>query len=115
MWDLSTCDCERNKAWKIDEYLHNKNWSYKNCLFGKTILACDGEILNTTENSLDHKKVTCEKSNCLIHTISLVIICTLLLTVVSIGCFYFYTRQNKNIYCHITTPATNLKKMIIIK
>ena len=34
----------------------------------------------------------CENNS---HTISLVIICTLLLAVVSIGCFYYYTRYSK--------------------
>ena len=37
-------------------------------------------------------KVTCEKSDCLIHTISLIIICLLLLTVISISCYYYYMR-----------------------
>ena len=30
MWNLSTYDCERNKAFKIDEYPHIKNCSDKN-------------------------------------------------------------------------------------
>ena len=56
-------DCECNKACKIDEYLNIKK---KNCvkkhLFGKSVLACENEILNTTENSLDYENVTCEKT-----------------------------------------------------
>ena len=36
---------------------------------------------------------TCKKSNCLIFTISLVMICLLLLAVVSIGCYYYYSRE----------------------
>ena len=43
----------------------------KKRLIAKSVLACEEEILNTTETSIDDKKVTCEKSNCLIHTISL--------------------------------------------
>ena len=38
----------------------------KNCvkkhLFGMSVLACENEILNTTENSLDYQNVTCEKT-----------------------------------------------------
>ena len=41
------------------------------------IWACEHEILNTTENSAVEKKVTPEKTNCLIHSLSLVIICFL--------------------------------------
>ena len=66
------------------------------------------EILNKTEISLDDIKVTCEKSNFLIHIISLVIISTLLLTVVSIGCNTIKqdTRKNKNIYYYMKMPIT---------
>ena len=31
------------------------------CLFGKLVLACEDEILNTTENVLNDKKTTCQK------------------------------------------------------
>ena len=48
------------------------------------------EVRVVDETSLDDKKVTYGKNNCLIHTISLVIIC-LLLTVMSISCYYYYT------------------------
>ena len=61
----------------------------KKHLFDTLLLACEDEILNTSDTSVDDTKVRCEKSNCLIHTISLVIICMLLLTVVSIGCYYY--------------------------
>ena len=54
------------------------------------VLACKDEILNTTETSLE--KVTCEKSNCLIHTISLVTIFLVLLTAISFSFCYYYTR-----------------------
>ena len=86
---LSTCDCEYNKACKIDEYLDIKNCSCKKRLIGELLLTCEAEILNTTEISLDNKKVAC-----LIHTylISLVTISVLLLIIVSIGCYYFYKR-----------------------
>ena len=92
MWLPITCACECNKACKIDEYLDTKNWLCKKLLISKLVLECEDETFNTTETSLDDKKVTCEKSDCLIHTISLIIICLLLLTVVSISCYYYYMR-----------------------
>ena len=67
MWNPSTCEC--NKACKIDEYLDPKSCSCEIRLFGKLVLACGDEILNTTNNSLGDKKATCEKSNCLIHIV----------------------------------------------
>ena len=57
MWNPSTCHCECNKSCKIDEYLDFKSCSCKKHLFGKLVLACEDEILNTTETSLDDKKV----------------------------------------------------------
>ena len=84
------CDCEYNKACKINEYLDIKNCSRKKRLFGKLVLACEDKMLNTTESSFDDKKVTFLKNNCLIYTISLVNICLLLLVVISIS-FYYYT------------------------
>ena len=57
-------------------------------LFGKLVLECEDEILNTTESSLDDKKVTCGKSNFLIHTISLVIICLL----IRVNCYFCRTK-----------------------
>ena len=65
------------------------------------ILACEDEISNTTETSTDNKKVRYKK-NCLIYTISLVIISLSLLIFISISCYYYYTRNGirKNIkYC----------------
>ena len=93
MWNPSTCDCECNKANKIDEYLDIKNCSCEKRLIGKLVLGCEDEILNTTETSPDDKKVTCEKSNCLIQTILLVNICLSLVIVISISCYYYYTRD----------------------
>ena len=45
------------------------------CPFGKLVFAYEDEILNTTQTLLVDKKITCDKNNCLIHTVSLVIIC----------------------------------------
>ena len=80
------------KACKTDEYLDIKNCPCKKRLFGKLLLACGDEILNTTETSLDDKKVTREKNNCLSHTISLVVVC-LLVVVVIMSYYYYYTRH----------------------
>ena len=49
MWNLSAGDCECDKAWKIDKYLDIKDFSCKKSLFGKLVLACEHEILNTAE------------------------------------------------------------------
>ena len=78
MCNPCTCDCKCNKTCKIDEYLDIENCSCQKYLFGKLVLGYEDEILNTTETLLYDKKVTCEKSNCLIHTTSLVVLCLLL-------------------------------------
>ena len=56
-----------------------------------------------TETSLDDTKVTCEKNKCLINTNSLVIMCLFLLAVISISCYYYFTRQwiKRNTHDHI--------------
>ena len=79
MWNPSTCDYECNKACSIYEYLDLKNCSYGKHRFSKLTLAYVDEVLNTTGTSFDDEKGTYEKNNCLIHTISLVII----------GCHFF--------------------------
>ena len=83
----------------------------KKCLIGKLVLACEDEILNTTQTSLDDKKVTREENNCLIRTISLIIICLLLLTV-SIAWYYYYTRNwvNKEYKISYWYKMTNFKR-----
>ena len=92
MWNPSTCDCEHNKPCKIDEYLNIKNCPCKKRPIGKLVLGCEDEILNTTESSLDDKKITW-KSNYLIHTISLVAKCLWLLVAIFINYYYFYTKD----------------------
>ena len=57
MWNTSAHDCECNKAYKTEKYLDTKNCSCKTHLFGKLGLACEDEIPNRTEISLDDKKV----------------------------------------------------------
>ena len=71
------CDYECHKEWKFGEYLDIKNGSWQKRLIVKSLLECGDEILNTTETSHDNKKETCQKNNCLIYTISLLIIFTL--------------------------------------
>ena len=71
MWNPSTCDCECNKAFKIGKYLDG-NCSCEKWLIGNLVLECEDEILNITRTSLNDEKVVCGKSNCLIHTISMV-------------------------------------------
>ena len=63
MWNPSTCDCECNKACKIDEYSDFKNCSRKKRLIGKLALECEDKTLNTTENSADDKKEHVKKGN----------------------------------------------------
>ena len=55
------------------------------------VLTYKDEISNETETSLDDKKITCGK--CLIHIISLVIQCLLLLAIVCITCHYYYAKH----------------------
>ena len=64
----------------------------KKKLFDKLVLSCEEEIWNTTEISLDNK-IVIRENNCVIHTTSLVIICTILLAVVSIVCYYHFTKH----------------------
>ena len=84
MWNPSSCDCECNKACKTDKNLDIKNLLCKKRLIGKLVLECKEYTLNTTKTSPDDESVTCEKSNCPIHLISLVFICLLLLAVLSL-------------------------------
>ena len=88
MCNPSTCDCESNKACKIDKFLDTKNCSCKKRLISKLVLECEDEILNTTGSSPDNKKGTCKKTKIL-----LAIMCLLLIVVISIGCYYYYTRD----------------------
>ena len=93
MWSTSTCHCECNKAGKIDEFLDIKNCSREKRLIVRFVLACVDEILNKPGTSLNDEKVICEKYNFLFNTISLVIICLLLLVVICVSC-YFCSRKH---------------------
>ena len=76
MQNTSTCDCKWNEAYKTEtwhKHFDIKNYSCKKGLFDKGVLAC-------------------EKSNCLIHTITLLVIYMSLLGIISIDCYYYYKR-----------------------
>ena len=66
MWNPSLCDCECNKACKIDNYQDAKSCSCEKRLITKLVSACEDEVLNTTEASPYVKIVTFGKSNYLI-------------------------------------------------
>ena len=101
------------QACTIDEYLHIKNFSCKKCLVAKLILACEDEILNTIGNSLDSKKVTCEKNSHFIHTIFLIIICWVLLVAISISCYFYYSKyQPKQKYLFISQQGIDISNII---
>ena len=68
------------KAYKIDEYLDIKNCSHKKRLIVQLLLEWDNEILNTTKTSLDDKNESCERNNCHIHKISLVLLVAITIT-----------------------------------
>ena len=88
----NTCDCECNMTFKIDKYLDIKKCLDKKPLFRKNVLGYGNGVLNTAETSLVDKKVMCEIINCLIHPISLIIICLLLLVVIFVSCFFHYIK-----------------------
>ena len=50
------CNCNCNKACRIDDYLDMKICFLEKHLTGKLVLECEDEILNTTETLLDDKK-----------------------------------------------------------
>ena len=79
---------ECNKTCKFDEYLRSKNCSCKNSLFRKLVLECEDEKLNTIDTYKSDKKANCKKVNCLIHRISLIIICLLLLVVICVTSYF---------------------------
>ena len=62
VWNPSMYECQCNKGCKFNKFLKTKNCSCEKRLFGKLVLTCEVEILNTTETSLDDKKVTSEKT-----------------------------------------------------
>ena len=112
IWNPSKFDCECNKACKIDK-IDIKNCSCEKYLFGELILACEDEILNTTETSLDDEKVTCKKNNCLIHTISLAILWLLVLVIVLISSYFYYKKHRSKQKRLLPYHDTNNKLKII--
>ena len=100
IWNPCTCYCECNKASKIDEHSDIKNCYCERSLFIKLVSTWEDEISNTNETSLDNETAICE-NNFLNQTISLVIICTLLLAVLSVGCYFYYARYWEIRICSI--------------
>ena len=56
MRNCSTNDCECNKSCKNNEYLDIENCLREKHFFGKLVLACKDDILNSNETSLDDNK-----------------------------------------------------------
>ena len=72
--------------------MDTKNCSCEKRLIGKLVLECEDERLNTTKTLYNDKKVASAKINYLIHTVSLVIICLLLLFAICVSCSFYYTK-----------------------
>ena len=72
--------------------MDTKNCSCEKRLIGKLVLECEDERLNTTKTLYNDKKVASAKINYLIHTVSLVIICLILLFVICVSCSFDYTK-----------------------
>ena len=56
MRNPNTCDCECNKACKIDEYLDFKNWLCQKRLISKLVLECKDEVIDANETLPNDKK-----------------------------------------------------------
>ena len=88
IWNPSTCECECDKSCDVEKYLDYENCKCRKTLTDKLASECEDKILYATDTiSITNKKVTC-KNNCLIYIILLIIMCLILLTIVSISCYY---------------------------
>ena len=47
MWNPSTCDCECNEAYKVDDYIYIENCSCQKLLIGKLVLTCEDDTIET--------------------------------------------------------------------
>ena len=95
MWNPSTCDCKCDKTCETGKSLDNTNCAFNKGISGKLVLACQDEMLNTTDTAsvLIRKVVDTHiniyiKASCLIHTISLVNIISTYICIFSISYFY---------------------------
>ena len=121
-WNNGTCQCScKNYCMCKKDYSCNpstcisENSKYLKCIVDESVIACD-EIINIANSvstnvtnaiprnvtsivsvNSDDKKVTFEKSNRLIQTISSVIICLLLLVVISIAILQISEFKNKKL------------------
>ena len=80
----------------------------KKRLFGKLVLACEDEILNTTETLIFNLRVTYGENNCLARTTSSFELCASLLVMIFIICYYYYTINivlKMNVYYHINVKT----------
>ena len=109
MWNRSACDCECNRACKVDKYLGIENCSLERNLFGKLVLECENQMSNTTETLLNERKVICEKSKCLPHAISLTIMGLLLLVVICVSCYFYYIKYRSKLNYSLQFHDTNNK------
>ena len=82
-------DCECNKT--LINILILKIVHKKKHLFGKLVLACEDEIINTTETSLVDKRVAWKELfsylNYFVFNYMLIIV------VISISCYYYYRKH----------------------
>ena len=93
-----------------------KNSSCQKRLIGILVWECKDEVLNTTETLLNDKKVAYAKSNYFIYTILLEITYLLLLVVICVSCYFYYTKyQPKQKYLlpfQDTSIKLNIKNIL---
>ena len=105
--DACTCKCRLDASVCIDKqrwnsdsgkYVDHENCRRRKRVIDKLVLEWKDGILHTVHTiSIVDEKVTCQ-NNCFIYTISLAIMCFILLVIVFIGCSYYYTRLKKEYF-----------------
>ena len=93
-----------------------KNSSCQKRLIGILVWECEDEVLNTMETLLNDKKVAYAKSNYFIYTILLEITYLLLLVVICVSYYFYYTKyQPKQKYLlpfQDTSIKLNIKNIL---
>ena len=89
MWNGSTCNWECNKVYKTSGHLDTKNCSQKKHLIGKQ---CQNVKMRYQKQLKYITKLHVQKVTDLIHTVSLAIICLLLLDVICVSCYLYYSK-----------------------
>ena len=92
IWNPSTCECEYDKSCDIGEYLNYENFKCWKILIDKLVLQCEDESLNTIPLNATDTVSTANKNYCLIYIILLTIMYLILLAIVSVSCYYYYTK-----------------------